>query len=123
VSAAPVETGAATRKLVKEQYENIPRRVLQDSRISLRALGVLVLLLSMPEGWRTSATKIAGSRKEGRDAIETALKELVAVGYLARHRVQYKNGTWGWVWLYGVDPEYVAQEAEAELERLRFSAA
>jgi predicted transcriptional regulator len=94
----------------------MPRRLLQDERISYRAAGVLTHLLSLPNDWRTNADKLAAPRKEGRDAVETALRELEAVGYLARRRVQYKTGQWGWVWLSGDDPEFVAV---AMLDELR----
>lgn len=105
-TAAPAD-GARTRKL-REPSESIPWRVLQDERISFRALGVLVLLLSLPDNWKTNATALAKKRKEGRDAVETALTELEAAGYLFRRRLQYRGGTWGWLWMYGDDPAYVA---------------
>lgn len=111
----PAGDGARTRNLRSEPTEPIPWRILQDERISFRALGVLGHLLSLPDNWRTSATRLAAVRKEGRDAVETALGELDAVGYLARRRVQYRNGTWGWVWIYGIDTAKVAAAMTAEL--------
>jgi len=115
-----VSEGVQTFDTRTNNFEIIPREVLQDSRISFRALGVLVDLLSRPEGWKTSATRIASSRRgptdqkrrpgaEGRDAIETALAELERVGYLARKRIQNKEtGTWSWLWMYGDNPVRVA---------------
>lgn len=110
--------------VVRERYEAIPRRVLQQEGISARALGVLVYLLSKPDGWRSSATRIAQHFSEGRDAIEKALKTLEELGYLGRQRVRYASGRCGWVWVYGDNPEYVAvnmatRVAEIESERRR----
>lgn len=116
MTAAPAE-GARTRKL-REPTESIPWRVLQDEQISYRALGVLANLLSLPDNWRTNATQLSRHRKEGRDAVETALTELDAAGYLIRRRLQYKSGQWGWLWMYGDDPEYVAAGATEELIKL-----
>lgn len=112
--------GVETVDTRTNNFEIIPREVLQDTRISYRALGVLVDLLSRPTGWKTSASRIAAARRgptdqkrrpgaEGRDAIETALAELERVGYLARKRIQNKEtGTWSWLWLYGDSPAQVA---------------
>lgn len=109
--------GARTRKVI-DPYTSLPRRLLQDERISYRAQGVLTHLLSLPNDWKTNATRLSARRKEGRDAVETALTELEAVGYLSRRKVQYRDGTWGWVWIYGNDPEFVAAAMLDELREL-----
>lgn len=110
-------TGARTRKALREPQTSIPWRVLQDDRISFRALGILGELLSRPDDWRTSGTQLArGREREGRNAVETALKELEAVGYLARVRVQDARGRWGWVWVSGDDPAFVREIAAEEVE-------
>lgn len=123
------ETGAETRNVRKQSFEMIPRAVLQDARISYRAVGVLVDLLSRPPGWKASAARLSAARQkprsddgakvkgcEGREAVETALRELEMVGYLARKRVQNRaTGTWGWVWIYGDDPQVVAASLVEEL--------
>ncbi|WWT39740.1 hypothetical protein [Microcystis phage Mwe-JY05] len=102
----------------EEPAERIPWRVLQDTRLSFRAAGILGDLLSRPDDWRTSAAQMSRERKEGRDAIETCLKELELYGYLVRRRVQYKSGQWGWVWLYGRTPGTVAATVDELLIEL-----
>lgn len=87
--------------------------------MSYRAQGVLTALLSRPDDWRASAARLAAKRKEGRDAVEAALRELDALGYLIRKRVQYSTGLWGWIWVYGDDPELVAEDAADELRRIQ----
>lgn len=99
----------------EEPAERIPWRVLQDTRLSYRAAGVLGDLLSRPDDWRTNATALARERPEGRDAVETALRELEQFGYLVRRRVQYRSGQWGWVWLYGRTPARVSTTVNAIL--------
>lgn len=111
--------GARTRRDREEPTEPIPWRILQDKRISFRAAGILGELLSLPDHWQTSATKLAEGRKEGRDAVETALSELDKAGYLIRRRLQFRNGTWGWLWIYGTRPERLAQLMAEELDALR----
>jgi len=69
--------------------------VINDERLSFRARGVLIWLLSKPDDWRTRSDAIAGqSPKEGRDAIRSALRELAEFGYLIREKIQNERGQW-----------------------------
>lgn len=72
----------------------IRNEVIRDDHLSFRARGVLLYLLSMPGDWETSSDRIAAAGKEGRDAIRTALKELIDVGYVTREREQDAAGHW-----------------------------
>lgn len=69
--------------------------VIYDDRLSYRALGLLTYLLSKPDGWETDSEKLSNGRKEGRDAIRTAMKELREAGYMRQSKVQDKTtGRW-----------------------------
>lgn len=72
----------------REPYEIIPRATLQDARLSLRARGLLGLMLSKPPGWRFATDRLAEECREGRDAVRTAMRELEAAGYVRRSTVQ-----------------------------------
>jgi len=75
----------------ERDYTTLRNEVIRDSRLSFRARGLLISMLSRPDNWRTSAemlSKESPQGKEGRDAIRTALSELEAVGYLRRSRTQ-----------------------------------
>lgn len=89
------------------QYVQIDNRVARDHRLSLRARGLLLELLSHADGWRWgSADDIAENQPEGRDAIRTALRELESVGYLVRRKVQDKvTGRWSTECLLSETPE------------------
>ena len=67
--------------------------VIRDSRLSYRARGVLLEILSRPDNWRVSGDSLARSGKEGRDAILTALKELRDFGYIRMVRERKEDGT------------------------------
>jgi len=55
---------------------------LRDDRLSLKAVGLMSWMLSLPDNWNFTTEGIVKCRKEGRDAIRGALKELEDAGYL-----------------------------------------
>jgi hypothetical protein len=70
----------------------IPNQVLQDSRLSLRARGLLAELLSRSDGYRTDIRKLAQRNPEGRESIAAALRELESFGYLRRITTRLPGG-------------------------------
>lgn len=68
----------------REKFTIIPNAILQRSDLTRRAKGLLCELLSRPDGWTTSAQRLADTGPEGRDAMRTALAELQSVGYVIR---------------------------------------
>jgi len=60
-----------------------------DTRLSMRARGVMAFLLTRGPGESSSAETLAlhTPEGEGRDALRTALKELALLGYMKRRRV------------------------------------
>jgi hypothetical protein len=69
------------RKVKRANYLQILNDTARDTKISYRALGILTELLSHEEGWVVRAADLGRRRKEGREAIATALRELAAAGY------------------------------------------
>lgn len=82
----------------------LQRAALQDARISFRALGILCYVLSRPPDWRTSSEQLARERKEGRDAIRSALRELEACGYLYRYNTRDDKGRFHKCWDLSDEP-------------------
>lgn len=75
-------------------YTIISNLVIRDNKLSFRARGVLLSLLSRPADWRTSAEALSRESVEGRSAILTALTELENGGYLIRVKGQDVLGRW-----------------------------
>lgn len=67
----------------EDQYTPIPRSWARDDRVSRRARGLLVELVSHRSGWKISLRSLA-TQHEGRDAVATAMRELIDAGYLVR---------------------------------------
>lgn len=87
----------------------VPTKLLNDSRLSFRTVGIAVYLLAKPPDWRIDATALARVKSEGRSVILKALKELEEAGYLVRHRAQVERGRWAsWSVLYE-SPEQAAE--------------
>ena len=79
---------------------------LRNTELSLKAKGLLSLMLSLPEDWDYTTKGLAHICKDGVDSITTALKELERHGYLTRQRLRYDNGQLG-------DIEYTIHEKPA----------
>jgi len=78
----------------QSNFTILANEILRDNRLSFRARGILVSVLSRPDNWRTSADSLANESIEGRGAILTALKELETFGYLERTKHQNELGHW-----------------------------
>ena len=83
---------------------------LRNTELSLKAKGLLSLMLSLPEDWDYTTKGLAHICKDGVDSISTALKELERHGYLTRQRLRYENGQLG-------DIEYTIHEKPVNAEK------
>jgi len=86
---------------------------LRDVELSLKAKGLLSLMLSLPEDWDYTTKGLARICKDGVDSITSALKELENHGYLTRQRTRYENGRLGDI-TYTIHEKPVEQETEGE---------
>ncbi|MFD6699843.1 MULTISPECIES: hypothetical protein [unclassified Microbacterium] len=62
----------------------MPNVWARDRRLSRKARGLLVELLSHQPGWAVSVATLVGAGTEGRDAVRSAIRELEEAGYLER---------------------------------------
>ena len=65
---------------------------LRDQNLTLKAKGLLSMMLSLPDEWNYTTRGLAAICKEGVDAIGSALKELENTGYIVRHQLRGANG-------------------------------
>ena len=76
---------------------------LRNVSLSLKAKGLLSLMLSLPDNWDYTTKGLAHICKDGVDSISSAIKELEKQGYLTRQRLRDAHGRLG-------DIEYVIHE-------------
>ena len=65
----------------------------KEKDMSLKAMGLLSLLLNLPDTWEYTIEGLSHITKDGVDSIRSALKELERFGYLERERVRNSDGT------------------------------
>ncbi len=65
---------------------------LRDQNLSLKAKGLLSMMLSLPDDWNFTTKGLATICKEGTEAIGTGLKELEKAGYIVRHLLRGDHG-------------------------------
>lgn len=77
----------------KEKFTVIDNFALRDNGLSLKARGLLVTMLSLPDNWKFSENGLCSILpKDGQASIRSGLKELEALGYLSRQRTRDEHG-------------------------------
>ena len=84
-------------------YTVMSNHHLRDTGLSLKAKGLLSMMLSLPEEWNYTTRGLAAICKEGTDCIGSALRELEQTGYIVRNRIRDGKGKI-------VDVEYIIYE-------------
>ena len=73
-------------------FTQIPNSLIRNEHLSLKALGVIVHLLSLPPGYRISLEGLCAVRKEGETAMRTAIKQLESLNYMRIVRDRSASG-------------------------------
>ena len=79
---------------IQRKYGQIPNDILNNPTLSLRAKGLWVFLQSKPDGWSFSVDRISNQTKEGKSAIQSAMRELEKHGLLLRIPRKNEKGQW-----------------------------
>lgn len=76
-------------------YTVMSNHHLRNTNLSLKAKGLLSLMLSLPENWDYTTKGLAHICKDGVDSICAGVRELEEQGYVIRERVRNSNGQLG----------------------------
>ena len=77
------------KTIKNSNYTTIDNTVSKDIKLSLKAKGLLLVIMSLPNDWDFSINGISKICKEGRDSIYSAINELIKNRYCSR--IQIKN--------------------------------
>lgn len=83
---------AIIRNFSKTQYTVIDNSIFKDKRLSLKARGMLVTLLSLPDSWNFNENGLEEIFCDGLTAIKSSLKQLEITGYLVRKQTRNEQG-------------------------------
>lgn len=94
----------AVMHIIKQNnFSIVSNAIIRDTNLSLKARGLFILMLSLPDRWEFSVRGLSKIAGEGVDAIRSGLKELEKQGYLLRERERKADGRLG-------DMEYTLYE-------------
>lgn len=96
-------------------FVTISNTPFKDREISLKAKGLLGVIMSLPDNWNFTITGIAVCLKESTGAISAAIKELMKAGYCVRkivyddsHKIQ------GYSYTFSDEKELLLDETSEE---------
>lgn len=90
-------------------------RHFKEKKMSLKAKGLLSLMLSLPDDWDYSIAGLATLSKDGKDSVMSALGELEKFGYLTRKRLINDRGQFAGV-EYNIYENPVVEEPNQDNE-------
>lgn len=84
---------AILRNPNRGKFTVVDNYALRDDNLSLKARGLLVTMLSLPDNWQFSENGLCSIfKKDGQASIRSGLKELEEFGYLVRTRTRDNLG-------------------------------
>jgi len=75
-----------------QPYTMILNESIRDDRLTWKARGILVYLLSMPNDWTIYITELEKHAKEGETALRNGMKELESLGYIRKEQLRDEAG-------------------------------
>lgn len=84
-------------------FVQIDKTPINDQRLSWKAKGILVYLISKPNDWKVRVSDLMKQAKDGRDSVYAGLHELEKAGYISRYQERKEDGSFG-------ELEYVVYE-------------
>lgn len=76
------------KRIIPKGYTTVNNDFLRDTTLSLAARGLLMTMLSLPDGWNMSGKGFAAILPDGRDKVYSTLNVLEEKGYLQREKIR-----------------------------------
>jgi len=68
----------------EDPFTRVPNDLINDVRLDLKSRGLLVFMLSKPDGWTFRERSLANQTGVGRDQLRGAMQRLIELGYVIR---------------------------------------
>ena len=75
-----------------ENFTMMSNHHLRNKKLSLKAVGLMSKILSLPDEWDYSLKGLAKLNADGIDGVRSAVQELEDAGYIIRRQRRDKNG-------------------------------
>lgn len=75
-----------------ENFTTMSNHHLRNKKLSLKAVGLMSKILSLPDEWDYSLKGLAKLNTDGIDGVRSAVQELEDAGYIIRRQLRDKNG-------------------------------
>lgn len=96
----------------RSNFTVVDNTFIRDKNLSLKAKGLMLLMLSLPPEWDYSVAGLAAICKEGMTAIRASLKELEQNHYLIRERKNNEKGYFVYEYILKEIPEPPCKEKQ-----------
>lgn len=83
------------KRVKQDRFTAVSNEVLMDRELSLKAKAFLILIMSLHDDWDFTIRGITKVVKEGRDAVYSAIQELISAGYCRRYQSPGQGGKFG----------------------------
>ena len=93
------------RVIKNKDYSIISNKLFQDKNLSLKAKGLLSLLLSLSDNWKLSINGLNAILKEGHRSIRSTINELIEYKYMYRYQVRENGKILYWNYIVYENPE------------------
>lgn len=80
------------RTVHARDYTVVDNALIKDTTLSLKAKGLALIMLSLPDEWRFTEKWLSSQSADGISAIRSAISELEEKGYLVRKRIKDEKG-------------------------------
>lgn len=92
------------RESKRGDFVQVSREPYRDKQMSLKARGLLITILSLPEEWDFSIKGLCSATRENRESVMGAVRELTALGYCRVEEGEVSEFS------FAEYPKYVGQE-------------
>ena len=83
---------SVVRTIHEKNYTVVANDLIRDKRLTLKAKGLALLMMSLPDEWKFTERWLATQSSDGLSALRSAIAELEATGYLKRKRLKDEKG-------------------------------